>query len=162
MEEKTLIRDTLEQIENAIHLAWLKDLDKTNDLIVLIKILKKILEFNTIEEFFDNKHSDFEYFIRKFSNEVLNNLLRNEAIQGDKGDQYALENFICYQNIFLKFFGVGKQEYTPLIESIKEIFDPRKSFYKSNNITNLNPKISTEQFNKKRISGDYYNVYNLK
>ena len=62
-------------------------------------------------------------------------------------------------NIFLKFF--AKQEYTPLFESIKEIFDPRKNFYKSNNITNLNQKISIEQFNKKRISGDYYNVYYL-
>jgi hypothetical protein len=159
MEEKTKIRYTLEEIEYAIHLAWLKDLDKTNDIINLIKILKKILDFNTIEEFFENKHSDFEYFIRKFSNEVINNLLRNEAIQGDKGDQYALEIFICYQNIFLKFF--AKQEYTPLFESIKEIFDPRKNFYKSNNITNLNPKISIEQFKKKRISGDYYNVYYL-
>ena len=154
--DKTNIRKKLEELEDDIHKSWLKDLDKVKEITELTEILKQILEKDTIEGFFEND-SDFDYFIKKFSHEVTNNILRQYNVYGSNGDDVAFEMLLSYLRIFLKFF--DKPNYLPLWESVKEIFDPFKSFYKSVQYSNRTIN------EKKQITADKYNVrkyFNIK
>jgi hypothetical protein len=148
--EKTSLRKKLEELEDDVHKSWLKDLDKVKEIGELTEILRQILDRDTIESYFEND-SDFDYFIKKFSHEVISNILRQYNVYGVNGDDVAFQMLLTYVRIFLKFF--EKPAYLPLWESVKEIFDPMKSFYKSvqyANNRNLNEK--------KLITADKYNV----
>ena len=151
--EKTPLRKRLEELEDDIHKSWLKDLDKAKEISELCGILKQILEKESIESFFENEN-DFDYFIRKFSHEVIHNISRQYNVYGAGGDDIAFDLLLTYVKIFLKFF--EKPAYLPLWESVKEIFNPINSFYKSvqySNNRNLNEK--------KHISADKWNVRNF-
>ena len=148
--EKTSLRKKLEELEDDIHKSWLKDLDKVKEISEIIEILKEILNKETIESYFENE-TDFDYFLKKFSHEVIQNILRQYNVYGTNGDDIAFELLLSFVRIFLKFF--EKPAYLPLWESVKEIFDPMKSFYKSvqySNNRNLNER--------KQISADKFNV----
>ena len=148
--DKTILRKRLDELEDDIHKSWLKDLDKVKEISEISDILKQILEKDSIESFFENE-SDFDYFIKKFSHEVIHNILRQFNVIGANGDDIAFELLLNYVKIFLKF--LEKPAYLPLWESVKEIFDPLKSYYRSaqySNNRNLNEK--------KLINADKYNV----
>lgn len=147
--EKTSLRKRLEELEDDIHKSWLKDLDKVKEMAELTDILKQILTKDSIESYFENE-SDFDYFIKKFSHEVISNILRQYNVIGANGDDVAFELLLAYVNIFLKF--LDKPAYSPLWDSVKEIFDPMKSFYKclqysSNKTTNEKKLINADKFN---------------
>lgn len=151
---KTILRKTLEQLEDDIHKSWLKDLDKVKELYELNNILQQILDSESIEAFFGNDLSDTEYFLKKFSKETINNILRQHFVYGESGDDVALNTLTLYLKIFIKF--MERPLYVPLWESIKEIFDPTKSYYKAMMYGNM--RIDTERRNKKQLSADSYNV----
>jgi ubiquitin carboxyl-terminal hydrolase 34 len=151
--EKTLIRKTLEQLEDDIHKSWLKDLDKVKEFKTLTNILEEILNSNSIEEYFKNEQTDIDYFIKKFSKETINNILRQHFVYGENGDDVALNVLLIYLKIFLKF--LDKAQYIPLWESIKEIFDPSKAFYKATMYGNM--RIDPDIRNKKQMSNDAWN-----
>ena len=154
-EEKTKLRKKLEELEDDIHKSWLKDLDKVKEISEITEILNQILNMDSIEKFFENDN-DFDYFLKKFSHEVINNILRQYNVYGNNGDDVAFNLLLCYVKIFLKFF--EKPAYLPLWESVKEIFDPMKSFYKTMQYSN-NRTIN----DKKLITADKFNVnYNYK
>ena len=148
--EKTNLRKKLEELEDDIHKSWLKDLDKVKEITEISEILKQILEKDSIESYFENE-SDFDYFIKKFSHEVIHNILRQFNVIGANGDDVAFELLLNYVKIFLKF--LEKPAYIPLWESVKEIFDPLKSYYRSAQYSN-NRSLNE----KKQINADKYNV----
>lgn len=155
---KTKIRKVLETIEHEIHLSWLRDLDKTNELQELIKILDEILNCNSIEEYFENIETDFDYFIKKFSKESINNILRQHYIYGENGDEIASNVLLLYLKLFLKFYHFNN--YIPLWESVKEIFDSSKPYYKGMGF-NMNSKVDQNKRFKKQMSAECFNVNNL-
>jgi hypothetical protein len=152
--QKSIIRKTLEQLEDEIHKSWLKDLDKVKEFNELLYILQGILDSESIEAYFQNDQSDVDYFIKKFSKETINNILRQHFVFGENGDDVALSVLTTYLQIFLKF--IDKPNYGPLWDSIKEIFDSSKSFYKAMMYGNI--RIDQERRSKKQMSGEYYNV----
>lgn len=153
--DKTKIRENLESLEHTIHLSWLRDLDKTNELLQLKDILSAILNSDSIEDFFDKNESDFEYFIKKFSRETINNILRQHYVYGEDGDEIASVILLLYLKIFLKF--MQNNNYMVLWESVKEIFDSSKPYYKGMGF-NTAAKIDTNKRFKKQMSAEYFNV----
>ena len=142
----TELRKTLEKIDTEIHNAWLKDTDKVVEFTNLNNILSEILKRDRIEEQFENT-LDFQYFMSKFSKQVIHNTLQQSVVFGENGDSVAYETLLSYLRILIKF--QKKPEYIQLWESIKEIFDNTKSFYR--NLHNKNSKISKEM-NERRLT----------
>lgn len=152
---KSKIRKSLELIEHEVHLSWLRDLDKTNELLELKHILTGILESDCIEDYFDKNESDFDYFIRKFSRETINNILRQHYIYGDDGDEIASVILLLYLKIFLKF--LHDNNYMILWESVKEIFDSSKPYYRGMGFNTMS-KIEANKRFKKQMPAEYFNV----
>jgi hypothetical protein len=100
--KKTKIRMLLESLESEIHISWLRDTEKINELQELNKILTSILNSESIEVYFQNEESDFEYFMKKFSKDTINNILRQHFIIGENGDELGLEILGNYLKIFIK------------------------------------------------------------
>ena len=151
---KTNKRKILEQLEDDIHKSWLKDMDRVDEMNELINILNEILNLDNIEAYFQND-SDFDYFIKKFSKEVINNILRQHFVYGKNGDDVALQLLTVYLKIFIKF--IDKSQYLPLWDSVKDIFDSSKAFYKAMMYGNM--RIDPEIRNKKQMTNDHDNVY---
>ncbi len=150
--QKTDIRKKLEELEEEVHKSWLKDLDKTKEFSELIIVLDKIYQSESIESFFQNNQSDFTYFIGKFSYETISNVLRQHYVFGDNGDDVAFEVLHLYLKILVKF--MEKHSYIQLFDSVKEIFDPSKSYYRGhsytmNKVMNEKKILSAERFNEK-------------
>jgi hypothetical protein len=149
--EKTEIRIKLEKLDEEIKISWLKDQDRVHEFLELDSILEELLKKDTIEDYFKNNQSDFEYFINKFSSNVTNNILRQHYIYGPSGDDVAYHVLLQYLKIFNKFLHISR--YAPLFDSIKEIFDCNKCYYRGmvyyNNGKTMNEKkhITAEQFN---------------
>ena len=101
-------------------------------------------------KFFTNQ-SDFEYFIKKFSQVVINNILRQHIIFGKNGDDVAFFVLIKYLKLFNKF--LHNPNYFPLWDLIKEIFDSTKSYYKGSVSSG-----TKNQNEKKFITAEKYNV----
>ena len=152
---KTKIRKSLESIEHEVHLSWLRDLDKTSDLLELKNILTGILESNSIEEYFEKNESDFDYFIKKFSKETINNILRQHYVNGENGDEIASIILLLYLKIFLKF--LHNNNYMILWDSVKEIFDSTKPYYKGMGFNTMS-KIEANKRFKKQMPAEYFNV----
>jgi len=147
---KSEIRKKLEDLEDHIHKSWLKDLDKVKEFMELDIILEELLTKDSIEEFFANIQSDVDYFIKKFSQVVISNILRQHIIYGKGGDDVAFGVLVKYLWLFNKFMHVPN--YYPLWEFVKEIFDYSKSYYKgsissSSKVNNEKKMISAEKFN---------------
>ena len=153
--KKTKIRKSLESIEHEVHLSWLRDLDKTNELLELKEILTGINDSVSIEEYFEKNESDFDYFIRKFSKETINNILRQHYIYGDDGDEIASSILLLYLKIFLKFLHFNN--YLVLWESVKEIFDSSKPYFKGMGFNSMS-KIDANKRFKKQMPAEYFNV----
>jgi len=150
--EKTEIRIKLEKLEDEIHISWLKDLDRVAEFLELDFILEDILKKDSIEEYFENNQSDTDYFINKFTSNVTNNILRQHYVYGPCGDDVAYHILIQYLKIFNKFLHLSR--YTPLFNTVKEIFECNKYYYRGMNYYN-NGKSMNE---KKQYSAEQYNV----
>lgn len=172
--DKSELRNKLEFLENQIYTSWIKDLDKTKELLEIegiIKIINNQYDNNkktAVEDFFSHNQNDILYFINKFLKEVSINILRQPIIFGNNGDFIALKvlteiTFLCI-NLY-------SNSHCEVIDTLKEIFDSNKSFFKSNfnNQKYSNPikSYSFEKFNeilpKKNVNvyfkeGDYVDV----
>jgi len=154
--KKSKIRMLLESLESEIHVSWLRDTEKINELQELNKILISILNCESIENYFQNTEADFDYFIKKFSKETITNILRQHFIIGENGDEIGLEILGNYLKIFIKF--MNKPHYLPLWESVKDIFDFNKPFYKGTGYNAVLAKIENHRKMRKQITADKYNV----
>ena len=164
--EKTDIRKKLEELADDINKSWLHDLDKAKEYMDFRDLLLKVLESEKLEHFFNDNQSDFEYFCGKFSHDAIANILKQHFIFGLNGDETAFEILTAYIQIYLKFLFSSElpQPYYTLFDSIKEIFDSNKSFYKatySPNQKGVN-KIDPDIKAKKQMSSEFFNETILK
>jgi len=153
--EKSDLRIKLERLEDEIHESWLRDKDKVEEFIELDGILEELLSKDSIEEFFNNNQSDTDYFLTKFTSNVTSNILKQHYVYGPNGDDIVFHVLLQYLKIFNKFLHLSR--YLSLFDSIKEIFDCNKYYYRGmvyyNNGKTLNEK--------KQITSDQYNVNNF-
>jgi hypothetical protein len=146
-----LMRELLERLHCDIYQSWLKDLDKRQEFLALNNLLQKIIESESIEAFFHKDPNNINYFLNKFSKEVINNIVRQSVIPGENGDEIALEVLFSYVRIFLK--NIRNAKYLSIYENMKEIFDGSKSFYRCPN-SFAPPEVMV----KKQMSHEYFNV----
>lgn len=150
MNEKTQKRKRLEELEDDIHKSWLHDLDKVREIVEIKEILDQILISDSIESYFNNIQSDIDYFLKKFSNEIISNILRQHYIYGEKGDDLALEVLKNYLRLYIKY--VDKPQYLALFENLKEIFDPSKSYYRGMSYGNVRVQNDTKLMSNERFN----------
>lgn len=147
----TDMKDLLNHLQNEIYVSWLKDLDRTIEFKVLNGLLNEMLTKDSIEQFFQNDQSNIQFFLTKFSKEVINNILRQNIIPGENGDELALGALASYNKLFLKF--LHNLNYLPLFDNMKEIFDGTRSFYRCPSSYSV-----SEVKKKKQMTPEYYNV----
>jgi len=163
--QKSEILKKMESLQESIYISWLKDLDKVNEIIechnLLSDIINKCEKIEDIENYFNNNQDDFDYFINTFTKQVIQNILRQNIVYGENGEDKAFDVLIDYLKIFLKFIlnhnDKNNIKLFPLIEYIKEIFDDSKSYYKPY------PYLQEKNPNSKKfISYQTYNEMYLK
>ena len=150
-EEKSHLRQTLETIEYAIKQSWHNDIDATDQLTELISIQTNILSSPSFQSYFPSEN-DFQYFITRFTEETITNILRERPVPGKDGDDIALTVLTNYILFYTKFY--NDQQLIPLWSKVKFIFNQSANYFSQGNghqYGNLihNPKrdITVEQFN---------------
>ena len=128
-DDSASIYDKLEKIKKEITKSF--NDDKTEYLKQLIKILKEILTKNSIEEYFNNNTTLFNYFSENFLKDSILMLLRQEKVHGENGDEIALEVFLNIIQLFLKFH--KKDNYSAIFQRIHDIFLINKPFFFGHN-----------------------------
>ena len=155
--KKSELLNKMEYLEESIFQSWLKDLDSVNEIIeshnFLEDILTKCESEEDIENYFHNK-DDFNYFINKFSKQIIQSILKQYKIIGENGEDKAFQLLIDYLKIFLKYILNSNDKnsiklYT-ILDNINEIFDISKNFYKSEYNINSNSKksITYQKYNE--------------
>src|SRR4051812_24773983 len=99
---KSPLRKKLEQLEDDIHKSWLKDLDKTKEMMELTELLNSFLNLSSLEQALTNSE-DLDYFLKKFTKEVITNILRQTFVYGENGDDVALGVLSSFLKLFLHF-----------------------------------------------------------
>jgi hypothetical protein len=155
LQNPNAMRELLERLHSDIYQSWLKDLDKREEFLILNSLLQKIIDSDSIEAFFQKDTQNMNYFLNKFSKEVINNILRQSVTPGENGDEIALEVLFSYVRIFLRY--IQNPAYLQLFENMKEIFDGTRSFYRC-----PNSFAPAEVRIKKQMSPEYFNVKNFK
>lgn len=153
---KSELRVVLEKLEMEIFISWMRDLDKTAEILQIREIIEQLIISDSLEAYFNNDISDIEYFCKKFVKETISNLLKQSVIYGNKGDEVALSLLISYSKLFIKYCDqVNTKPYiTTLVENLKEVFDYSKSFYKE--FGNIAQRVGGIN-NKKGFNSEKYN-----
>ena len=161
--QKSELLNKMEYLQESIFQSWMKDLDKVNEIIethnFLEDILNKCESEDDIENYFNNK-DEFNYFINKFSKQIIQSILKQYKIYGENGEDKAFEILIDYLKIFLKYImnsnGKNQIKLHNILDYINEIFDMSKNFYKSQS------NYLNESNSKKSITYQRYNELFLK
>ena len=143
----------LESLALNIKKSWTQDCDQTDSMKEIIEIIDGMLIMTSLEEYFSNNQSVLDYFMGDFSEEVIENILRQPTVFGDKGDEIAMELLFHFVKLFMKFH--KNKEYSPLFEKIRKIFtnDSMNGYFNTNSRNfriDVNPKkLNTyQQFNE--------------
>ena len=101
--QKSEILKQMESLQESIYISWLKDLDKVNEIIechnLLSDIINKCEKIEDIENYFKNSQEDFDYFINTFSKQVIQNILRQNIVYGENGEDKAFEVLMHLRNL---------------------------------------------------------------
>jgi len=95
------------------------------------EIIKEILSKDSMEEYFNNDQKIFNYFLESFLKDMIFLLTHMTKIDGEKGDELALDFFLHILKLFLKFH--KKDNYSPLFERLREIFSNNNFFFNHRN-----------------------------
>ena len=117
----------LESLAQDIKKSWHMDCDETDSMKEIIEIIDGMLIMSSLEEYFSNNKSVLDYFMGDFSGDVIENILKQPTVFGDKGDEIAMELLFHFVKLFMKFH--KNKEYSPLFEKIRKIFSKEKSSY---------------------------------
>ena len=112
--------EKLQKIAEEIVTSWQRDCDRTEYMTELTDMLKEMLTKETIEEYFSNNEETFNYFMGKFFDDVIGNILTQPKVYGDNGDEIALNLLFHIYKLFLKFH--KNLKYSPLFSKIRNIF----------------------------------------
>ena len=123
--------DLLKRLQNyvqEIRLSYIHDIDKTEEIIKVKNIIKGILESNeTIEHYFNDNEAIVKYFMTGFLKNIISNILAQNMIYGENGDEIAVDLLYNIYKLFLKFHKVTK--YNELFETIREMLKSEKSVH---------------------------------
>ena len=127
--------EILEKLLQEIKYGFINDIDKTNEMKEVKKILEEIKTKFSLEDYFENSEEDINFFIETFLSEIISNILAKSYVAGNNGDDIALD--ILYQ-IYLLFEKFHDKNYSKVFEKIRQIFNEKNNFYhpdsKSKNI----------------------------
>ena len=131
-----------------IRLMYQRDKDETESIKEIIEIIKSILIMESIEEYFSDNKTDFNYFMGEFSKEVIDYTLNQDLVYGENGDELALDMLLHFVKLFFKFH--KNKDYSTLFEHIRNIFSPSKSYFSPTFRKKKNSKklYTYEQFNE--------------
>ena len=178
-EEEEALSIKLERLSHDVYNSWIKDLDMVKSLIEIHNFLESILNCKSIDEIekkiFENNKENFNFFLNKFSKEVITNILRQNIVYGTNGEDIAFEILKDYIKILNNFILTSNDENSikliPLLSNFTEIFDLRKNFYAiSQNQKEKDPQskklMSSDEFNClyliKKTSANLININDLK
>ena len=119
------IHHKLKEIGNNIKESWIKDLDKTEYMIKFTEMIKEMITYDDLEEYFSNNKKLLSYFIEDYLEEIINCILNQPIIYGDNGDFIAIDLLFHIFKLFLKFH--KNENYAPLFENIRNIFDYKEN-----------------------------------
>lgn len=140
---KSEIRLKLERICKEIHLSWIRDIDKSKELLELIDILEMMLRFDEVDKFFEDC-SDLEYFVTKFSKEVVSIILKQPVVLGENGDDLALEVLSLF--LFIAVKCSDNPKVNAILDNVYEILDSSKPYFKGvNQITAISNSLNAKK-----------------
>ena len=151
----SILKRKLEHYVHEIRLSYFHDLDKTDEITNVTNFIKTILESDEpLESHFNNNDSLLKFFMTGFLKNIISNILSQNMINGDNGDDIAVDLIYHIYKLFLKFHKETK--YTELFETIREMIQPENSlqnFFK--NYTEQRIGINTKIENVKRKFNSY-------
>jgi len=145
---KSSKHENLEKYAKEIKLGCTKDIDKTNEMKKVKKILEEINKKFSLEDYFENSKEDINFFIEVFLSEIISDILAQSYVAGNNGDDIALD--ILYQ-VYLLFEKFHDKNYSKLFEIVSQLFSEQTNFYHpDSNLKNRNPKklYSLNEFKK--------------
>lgn len=155
---KTIILDKLEKLNSAILESYLRDNDKTIEILEIQKIISEIIQSNSLECYFNKNTGDLEYFTRKFIKDTIQNILRQPVIYGKNGDEIAIDLLVSYLMLMTKIcdYNINNNSnvvyYNYLVDNIKEILDSSKSFFRESNYMSNTSIYSKKNYNYEKFN----------
>ena len=159
-DENTILKRKLDNYIHEIRLSYFHDLDKTDEIIKVKNFIKKILESDEpLENHFNNNDSLLKFFMTEFLKNIISNILSQNIVKGDNGDDIAVDLLYHIYKLFIKFHKETK--YSELFETIREMINSDNSlqnFFKiysdqrinyNSKIENIKRKFNSYNFNKK-------------
>ena len=123
---KSSKHENLEKYPKEIKLGCINDIDKTNEMKKVKKMLEEINTKFSLKEYFENSQEDINFFIEYFLSEIISIILAQSYVAGNDGDDIALD--ILYQ-VYLLFEKFHDKNYSKLFEIIRQIFNEQNNFY---------------------------------
>ena len=123
---KSSKHENLEKYPKEIKYGCSNDIDKTNEMKEVKKMLQEINTKFSLEEYFENSQEDINFFMEYFLSEIISTILAKSYIAGNDGDDIALD--ILYQ-VYLLFEKFHDKNYSKLFEIIRQIFNEQNNFY---------------------------------
>ena len=136
-------------LSNDIRNSYMHDgIEKTDSIKEIIEIINGILVMSSLEEYFSYNKEDLTYFMKDFTENVIKNILYQDYIYGENGQELALDLFIHFIQLFFKFH--KNKDYIPLFDNIHLALDEDNRYFRPISINQKDPKKSYtyEQFNE--------------
>ena len=157
-DQNTTFKKRLDHYVQEIRFSYIHDVDKTDVIIKVKNFIKVILESDEpLEHHFNNNEQLLKYFMTTFLKNIISNILAQNIVYGDDGDDIAVDLLYNIYKLFLKFHKEVK--YAELFETIREMIKPDNSvqnFFKplsdqrtSSKIENIKRRYNSFTFNHK-------------
>ena len=157
-EQNKDIFERLKIIHNDILESYQSDIDKIESFKDLIQILEELIKIEKVENFFDGNTKIIDYFFQKFIPETLNNILRQNYIPGENGDDIGLNILTLYIKLLITILKQDEAKF--LCKIIDRIFYSEFNFYKGETFHYNN--IPKEVKKKKLMNYETFNEILLK
>ena len=147
-------------LEARINQSWTEDCDRTVEFSILKDVLIELKTEEKIEDFFEETEA-FDHFCTKFVKETITTILRHNFIYGEGGDELCFEILTLYVDLFIKLFPVAlTPSHFTLLESIKDLFDANRNFYKAS-YAQKQAEIDPKVIERKQMTESFYNEIKL-
>jgi len=133
-------QENLEKYAKEIKLGYREDKDKTYELKKIKKMLEEINTKSSLEEYFKNNKEVINFFINDFINDITFSILGQSYVEGNDGDDIALDILYQIYRLFEKFHD---KNYSMLLEKIRQLTNEQNNFY--------HPSSTTDYKNEKKM-----------
>ena len=126
-------QEKLEKYAKEIKLGYINNIDKINELKKVKKMLEEVNINTSLEEYFNNSKEDINFFINAFLKEIIFSILEQSYVEGNDGDDIALDILYLIYRLFEKFH---KKNYFKLFEAVRQLSNEQNNFYHPTSTTN--------------------------